>query len=36
YLSSSIVREYASYGTDVRAFVPEFVARRLQDRYQSE
>ena len=36
YLSSSIVREYASYGTDVRAFVPEFVASRLQDRYQSE
>lgn len=36
YLSSSIVREYASYGTDVSEFVPEFVARRLQDRYQSE
>lgn len=36
YLSSSIVREYASYGTDVREFVPELVARRLQERYQLE
>lgn len=36
YLSSSIVREYASYGTDVSQFVPAFVARRLRDRYQSE
>lgn len=34
YLSSSIVREYASYGTDVTDFVPEFVARRLKDRFQ--
>ena len=36
YLSSSIVREYASYGTDVTDFVPEFVARRLKDRFQSD
>ena len=34
YLSSSIVREYASYGTDVREFVPDFVARRLQSKYK--
>ncbi|MCM1157684.1 MAG: pantetheine-phosphate adenylyltransferase [Bacteroidales bacterium] len=33
YLSSSIVREYASYGTDVSDFVPEFVARRLRNRF---
>lgn len=33
YLSSSIVREYASYGTDVSDFVPEFVARRLKNRF---
>ena len=36
YLSSSIVREYASYGTDVTDFVPEFVAQRLKDRFQSD
>lgn len=35
YLSSSIVREYASYGTDVSAFVPEFVVERLEDRFSS-
>lgn len=29
YLSSSIVREYASYGTDVSDFVPPLVAERL-------
>ncbi|MGN0154587.1 MAG: pantetheine-phosphate adenylyltransferase [Lachnospiraceae bacterium] len=34
YLSSSIVREYASYGTDVSDFVPEFVVKRLEDRFQ--
>ena len=34
YLSSSIVREYASYGTDVSDFVPEFVVRRLKNRFQ--
>ena len=30
YLSSSMVREYASYGTDVSAFVPEFVNQKLR------
>ncbi|MCI8510123.1 MAG: pantetheine-phosphate adenylyltransferase [Lachnospiraceae bacterium] len=34
YLSSSIVREYASYGTDVSDFVPEFVVKRLENRFQ--
>ena len=34
YLSSSIVREYASYGTDVSDFVPEFVAKKLINRFQ--
>ena len=34
YLSSSIVREYASYGTDVSDFVPEFVVKRLENRLQ--
>ena len=33
YLSSSIVREYASYGTDVSDFVPEFVVKRLKNRF---
>ncbi len=34
YLSSSIVREYASYGTDVSDFVPKFVAQRLENRFR--
>ena len=34
YLSSSIVREYASYGTDVSDFVPKIVAKRLENRFQ--
>ena len=34
YLSSSIVREYASYGTDVSDFVPEFVANNLRNRFK--
>ncbi|MBQ9984431.1 MAG: pantetheine-phosphate adenylyltransferase [Lachnospiraceae bacterium] len=34
YLSSSIVREYASYGTDVSDFVPAFVAQRLENRFR--
>lgn len=36
YLSSSIVREYASYGTDVSAFVPACVAEKLRDRFENE
>lgn len=34
YLSSSIVREYASYGTDVSDFVPAFVVEKLRDRFR--
>lgn len=33
YLSSSIVREYASYGTDVSDFVPKFVVDKLKNRF---
>jgi len=33
YLSSSIVKEYARYGTDVSDFVPEHVALELQKKY---
>lgn len=33
YLSSSMVREYASYGTDVSHFVPEFVNEKLRERF---
>lgn len=35
YLSSSIVREYASYGTDVTDFVPEYVAEKLKEKYNN-
>lgn len=35
YLSSSIVREYASYGTDVSDFVPEFVVGKLENRFSN-
>ncbi len=34
YLSSSIVREYASYGTDVSDFVPVYVNQRLKERFE--
>lgn len=34
YLSSSIVREYASYGTDVSDFVPAFVVEKLKSRFR--
>ncbi|MBR1866532.1 MAG: pantetheine-phosphate adenylyltransferase [Lachnospiraceae bacterium] len=33
YLSSSIVREYARYGTDVSDFVPPYVAQKLKERF---
>lgn len=33
YLSSSIVKEYAKYGTDVSDFVPEFVEERLKNHF---
>ncbi len=36
YLSSSVVREYASHGGDVSSFVPEFVARLLKEKYESK
>jgi pantetheine-phosphate adenylyltransferase len=32
YLSSSLVKEVARYGGDVRGLVPDFVAARLRDR----
>ena len=32
YLSSSIVREYAKYGTDVSDFVPPYVNHQLRER----
>lgn len=35
YLSSSMVREYASYGTDVSEFVPPLVAERLNNRFKA-
>ncbi len=35
YLSSSMVREYASYGTDVSAFVPDCVAEKLRRRFEN-
>ncbi len=33
YLSSSVVREAASYGADVSAMVPPSVAKRLRDKF---
>jgi pantetheine-phosphate adenylyltransferase len=33
-LSSTMVREVASYGGDISAFVPEVVARRIRDKTQ--
>ena len=33
YISSSIVKEAASYGADVRAMVPAPVARRLEEKF---
>jgi pantetheine-phosphate adenylyltransferase len=35
YLSSSLVKEVARYGGDVRGLVPDFVAARLRDRATS-
>ncbi len=35
YLSSSIVREYAKYGTNVSDFVPSFVSDKLIERYNN-
>ena len=33
YLSSSVVREYASFGVDVHDFIPEEIRDTLRDRY---
>lgn len=33
YLSSSVVREYASHGGDVTAFVPDFVVELLREKF---
>ena len=35
YLSSSVVREYASQNGDISAFVPPFVADKLREKYKS-
>ena len=35
YLSSSVVREYATYQGDISAFVPESVARRLREKFDN-
>lgn len=34
YLSSTIVREVASYGGDISKFVPAFIAERVYDKYR--
>lgn len=36
FLSSSLVKEVARFGGDVSEFVPDTVAKRLQDRYSTE
>ena len=36
YLSSSMVKEYASYGTDVSNFVPANVVPLLEAKYNTE
>lgn len=35
YLSSSIVKEVASYGGDISKFVPSFVADRIYEKYKT-
>lgn len=35
YLSSSVVREYASHMGDIRAFVPESVAQKLVEKFSN-
>lgn len=34
YLSSTIVKEVASYGGDISKFVPAFIAERVYDKYK--
>lgn len=33
YLSSTIVREFASYGSDISKFVPEQIVKSIMDKY---
>ena len=35
YVSSTIVREVASYQGDVTHFVPEYIAQKVCDKYKS-
>lgn len=34
YLSSSIVKEIAAYGGDVSQFVPDFIAKKIYEKYR--
>jgi len=34
FVSSSILKDIASHGRDVREFVPEAVAKRLEEKFQ--
>ena len=36
YISSSLIKEVASLGGDVRGLVPDYVARRIEDKLQEE
>lgn len=36
YLSSSIVKEYASFGVDVEQFVPKGIVTRIKEKYNRE
>ncbi len=36
YLSSTIVKEVASYGGDISKFVPEFVAQRIAEKFSKK
>ncbi|CAM3610966.1 pantetheine-phosphate adenylyltransferase [Erysipelothrix urinaevulpis] len=36
YISSSVARELASYGADLKDFVPEFVAKELYERMRRD
>jgi pantetheine-phosphate adenylyltransferase len=33
FISSNMVKEVASYGGDISTLVPQFVQKKLQDRY---
>jgi pantetheine-phosphate adenylyltransferase len=35
YTSSKLVKEVTSFGGDISAFVPEYVARRLAEKFDS-